>query len=619
MVFILGVLALIQIVFLPGAILIKFFKIGRGFIQTVVYTFGLSLIFNFLWVFGLTFFKINYPIAHYFLFAIETAIYFWLSKEMLFASIEFLAMDWMNSIKKLPDYLSFIFQKDDGEAFYSRIIRSLVYFLFFIWAISGLLWIGNLFLNNLGTAFNLWDAVVSWNKWAVDFFNNLISSHSGYPQLIPANFSITYSFLRNSEIQVFAKGIMPLFTLFTWLLILDLAFIYKMPGMFIALVVTRYLTKKILGNYLGDGYVDVALLFFSFLTVYTLLRAREAADDSTKTQYLYLGAIFAAGAALTKQNGLLVFTLFPLLAILILTDSMQHKDNRDRLTIILKPFITGLIVLLPWYAFDGARIILGLNRVTVMTLMSAELHADRTYIDRFVRAFEMLGIYTYLFPFVLITLPLIPKIFRQIALIMIFPYTIIWAFLFSITSRNLAMVIPFLGLVAGLGAQGLLDTILGLLEKVKLHRIKTVVYLLLLIALILGIGVVITDQEIYAAQVEDQKNALLPRVNQKLYAFFEQVGVYEPIMTQYPISVLPYLEDLQIHEPFAIYEEFYANFAAHPEVKYFLVWDARASKQVLEIIDQFQNAGAIVYIFEQNKMKFYQVIDRDYILANSPR
>ncbi len=44
MIFILGVLALIQIFFLPGSILIKFFKIDKGMIQTLVFTFGLSLI-----------------------------------------------------------------------------------------------------------------------------------------------------------------------------------------------------------------------------------------------------------------------------------------------------------------------------------------------------------------------------------------------------------------------------------------------------------------------------------------------------------------------------------------------------------------------------------------------
>ncbi len=176
----------------------------------------------------------------------------------------------MTTFQKLPDLLAFIFQKNPGETAFSRLVKSVVYVLFFVWAISGLIWISTVLIDNWGTAFKLWDAVVSWNKWAVNFSDNVLSSTRRYPLLIPANFSITYSFLRNSEIQIFAKSIMPLFTVFTWLLMLDLTFSYKNPGIFIGMVITRYITKKFLNEYLGEGYVDVALLFFSFLTVYAL-------------------------------------------------------------------------------------------------------------------------------------------------------------------------------------------------------------------------------------------------------------------------------------------------------------------------------------------------------------
>ena len=132
MIFLLGVLALIQILFLPGSILLKFFKIDKGMIQTLVFTFGLSLIFNFLWVFGLTAFRINYPVAHYLLIAIEIVLFLWLYRGPLLAPIESHAEAWVTRIQELPGSLAFIFQKNPEETSFSRLVKSSIYILFFL-------------------------------------------------------------------------------------------------------------------------------------------------------------------------------------------------------------------------------------------------------------------------------------------------------------------------------------------------------------------------------------------------------------------------------------------------------------------------------------------------------
>ncbi len=163
-----------------------------------------------------------------------------------------------------------------------------------------------------------------------------------------------------------------------------------------------------------------------------------------------------------------------------------------------------------------------------------------------------------------------------------------------------------------------MNAVLGWVEKVKLHRVKSIVYLLIFITFIPGLSVVMTDQKIYNAQIEDQKDALLFRVNEKLYAFFDEVGEYAPILTEYPVRYLPDLENKQIEEPFASYPEFYENFSAHPEAKYFLIWDQYSKDEVLEMIEKFQNTGALEYHFAQNNIEFYEVINRDLILENPP-
>jgi hypothetical protein len=618
MIYILGVLSLFQILFLPGAILIRLFKLRRGIIQSIGFIFGLSLIFNFLWVFFLTLLKVNYPIAHYVLFGVEVILFVWIYKETLLSRSEDILGDLNERINEGINSLLLFFQFDERESSFSRIIKSLVNVVFIAWAVSSLLWVCKLLWANFGTAFNLWDAVVSWNNWATQWFSNIVPTPRDYAQLIPANFSITYSFLGSTDIQIFAKGFIPLFTIFTWLLMWDLAIEYKKPGMFIGIVILRYMTKKFLYEYIGEGYVDIPLLFFTFLTVYTLLKANNVKGESNKTSYLYLGAVFAAGTALTKQNGLLVFALYPFLAFLITAPDEKYSAIKDKVKILIKPMVLGLAVLLPWYLLNEYRIIIGENQILVDYLVSAERHQGRSYLERAVRAFRELDIYAYLFPFVLATLPLIPRKFRQVAYITIFPYTIIWTFLFSIFVRNLAMVFPFLALTAGLGAEGLLDLILRFAEKIRLHRVKLYFPVILLVAVIFGFSLYFSDEKITAMQYESQKDALWTGINQKLYAYFDDIGEYGTIMTHYPLKYLPVLQDYFLHQQFASYQAFYDKFVAHPETKYLLVWGAYADDEVLDRIEQLHDMGAIEFIFEGDGMEFYKVIDRGAIINSPP-
>ncbi len=618
MIFIKGILSLIQILFLPGVIFLKFFQLPRRVFQTIGYVFGLSLIFNFFWILLLTSLKINYSILHYILFITEICLVFWLYKEKILISIEEVFTHTYSFIIEALYKLMNLFVKKEDELAFSRIIKSILTIIFLIWTISSLLWLSRVFIDNFGTVFKEWDAVVSWNRWATEWFNNTIPSPNRYPQLIPANFSITYSFMRSADIQIFAKSIMPLFTMITWLLFLDLAFEYENPGFFIGIVILRYLTKKFLGEYIGEGYVDVALLFFSFLTIYTLLKAEKSKSQTIRTSYVYLGAIFAAGTSLTKQNGLLIFLIYPLLAFLILTKKSEHTSIWERLKFLIKPMLLGLLILLPWYILNESRILLGRNWTNVEYLISADRHSGRSFIERGLRAIEMLGIYKYLFIVVLITLPFIQKKFRQIALITIFPYSLIWMFLFSIFTRNLAMVFPFLAVFAGLGLFGLMNFSLKLLKKIKLHQIKAIFFLVPILVAIWALSLHFKNATLAEIQIKDQKNALLPKLNHELYNYFDSEGKYGMIMTQYPIEYLPYLENFKILEPFSIYEEFYFNFVDHPEVEYFLVWDKYASNEVKEKINSFEEDGFIELRFEAYNASFYEVQDRASILNESP-
>lgn len=73
--FFLGVCAIFQITFLPGFLILRMFKLKKGIIQTFIFSFALSLVFNHLFVVLLTHLRINYSFFYYILFVVEMIVF----------------------------------------------------------------------------------------------------------------------------------------------------------------------------------------------------------------------------------------------------------------------------------------------------------------------------------------------------------------------------------------------------------------------------------------------------------------------------------------------------------------------------------------------------------------
>ena len=128
-------------------------------------------------------------------------------------------------------------------------------------------------IAEIGQIFQQWDAVVSWNRWAVDWAaNRLPYATSIYPQLLPTNISLTYVFMQGSEVWIFAKAFQFLFCLALLAAMLDLARVEGQFGYVPGVVITYGLLVAVLRyRMLSSGYADVPLAFFAFTAVYTLL------------------------------------------------------------------------------------------------------------------------------------------------------------------------------------------------------------------------------------------------------------------------------------------------------------------------------------------------------------
>ncbi len=605
--YILGVLSLFQILVLPGLLFLRLFKFKKGILQGLIYSFALSLIFNHLVVVLLTHLRANNPWIHYIIFLIEVGLLIYLNRSEIFKPLD----DWLITIqarvKAFSDRIKALFL-DRGNSV-SDLIKTAVGLGFFIWSIFSILWVVGILIDELGSVFTIWDSVVSWNHWAVEWFSNTHAMDTKrYAQLIPTNFSVTYSYMQSAQIQFFAKGFMPLFGVYFLLAMFDLGLRKNDPGYFIGVVVSQYLLQRFYLEYLSSGYVDVPLIFFTFLVVHALLAGSGQEGREGLHSYVLIGFIFAAGAALTKQNGLLVFAVYPFLAYVILLSQDETSSVREKIYLLGKYFLVAFVLLLPWYVFNEIRIAAGAS-TNVFKLMSQEHHGGLTRLERLTKAFKDLGIYVYLYPFALAAMPFVKKEIRWIKLTLLFPYALIWAYFFSLYPRNLSISLAVLGFAVGLGASGLLDFFSGLIDRIHFEKLPKVILILLVLAVLLLPAIKITDGALIRAQIEHQKSALNPKLNGQLYAYFEELGGLKPVFSHYPIRFLPGFEDLQVRiGGFDDYDFYSQVIADNPDVEYMLVTLDNNDDRIIDEIQQKIESGEYEEIF---RLKIYQFIRMD--------
>jgi hypothetical protein len=389
---------------------------------------------------------------------------------------------------------------------------------------------------------------------------------------------------------------------------LDLGLEHKNLGYIIGLVTTRYIINRFYSHFFSSGYVDVPLAFFTCLTVYLLLKTLKMNDEEKKVKYVFLGFIMAAGAALTKQNGLFVFSLYPLLAYLIVLrkiDSLSQKEKIGKLVIF---FLISLSLLIPWYIFNEIRILEG-AKTNILLLISQDHHRGLTRIQRLVKAYKDLSIYFYLYPFVIITLPLIEKDYRKIVLLVLFPYTLIWAFFFSKYTRNLSIALPLLGMATGLGADGLIRVFTDLVSKWKIEKVKSQIVLGSIVVLIIGASLLVPSSTLIDLQTNNQKLILESEVNQLIYQHFDEKGKLEPVFTNYPLRYLPGFEQLQIKiGGFEDYNFYKQKRAEYPDVNYMLISLYKDNDEVVAEIQQKIKQGNYELIFSKNRYMFVHIV-----------
>jgi hypothetical protein len=310
----------------------------------------------------------------------------------------------------------------------------------------------SLLIANIGTIFYFTDTVnnVHWNTWAIDFANNIFPQQSShFPQLIPANWSISYLLIDGLNIHFFPKSIMPLFFLGNILMLWDVAFTKRNYVYLIALIVYG-LFGPIIYNlvFIADGNGDLPVSFFAFLSFYAYLKRTENKYDLKEYILIFL---FASTAAGTKLAGFYIFVFISILCLYHLI--VNHKSLKiSDYAILISSAITILGANLFWYYLKPTVMVSSLHQPEWLAKNYSDILSNALHL-----IYYNLGLPVVAFFVLTIAFSLLDKRARWISIIMVIPPIALWMFKYSSDFRNLSFVVPFLAYASSFGLVKILE------------------------------------------------------------------------------------------------------------------------------------------------------------------
>ncbi len=530
-----SIISFFQLTFIPGYILLKFIGFKKtGIAGTALYSFALSLIINYLLVLHLTLAGIYTPLASYLILGIEMVliIYLVLKKKLKVTGELYISIN------------------TDFRSFPKNIIPITA-----LIAVAGSLYF---FFSSCGDVFTHWDAVFSWNRWAIDWYLNDIPQLTYlYPQLIPANWSLSYIMMQDHNLQFAAKSIMPLFSTFILITFFDL-YLKKKEVVFL-LSILFFSAAALLYSlpYIDSGYVDFAAAFLSASAFHAILRTDTDKPGLKDTAMVFL---LASAAAVSKQSGLIILSFSIFWFVWIIVKNRKSMGFKNVMLNISLAVFTILFVLY-WYIIKLVDIKMGRDFSTLKFLF-IDIHHDASLLQRFVNGLETLreNPAFFLILVVLSIVSLFDRRSRWLTLGITIPSVLLWGFVFSYDDRNIIQAFPFIAFSAS-------SAVVFLYRKINItgffrHRVPELFktksevkkirswpkYIYILIFLLLVIGLTFTeglfDTSIRTDQIQKQKQIGESDLNTLLYEYSKDNEIDDRIITDYYwITVLPGFED----------------------------------------------------------------------------
>ena len=373
MIFFFSTLAIFQSYILPGLLFSK--KLNGSFIFKIISIILISLLCNFFFISLLIFLNLYLKEILYFVFLAQIIFIYHLYK--------------YENLEIIINYNLFIFIK-------------LFVFTLIIFALY----------KNSGNVFYAWDAVVSYNEWAIKFADGNYPNGMVRPYLIPKIWSMIYVFSNNSDVALFAKFTTFLFPSLILLMCLDEILVYKKIRDLIKLILfcLFFYLKK---NFILTGYVDIPLISMIYSFFYFCRRQKIN---------LAISAIFISFTI--KLSAVFTFTYF-------LFSKKKH---------LIKKIILSLVILFYFIFLYQSK----LNNFFSSDIFNEMGQNDNfNLLAKFKYSLKMLFDQNLIYFLILSLFGLFINNFSRLVLIFyILPGWIYWSLFLSYDDRNFLFLLP---------------------------------------------------------------------------------------------------------------------------------------------------------------------------------
>jgi hypothetical protein len=221
-----------------------------------------------------------------------------------------------------------------------------------------------------------------------------------------------------------------------------------------------------------------------------------------------------------------------------------------------------------------------------------------------------LGKYLALYVVMCISLLFLENDYRWLTIVIIIPFTLLWALFLGYDVRNLAIAMPILSVVSGIGLVTMLEWFYNKILLPILHKLPRFLILVVIGLLLVTTNFLFSKEKLVDTQTSLQKQIFSKTLDESLYAYFGEKDLSKVRMiTNYPVAYLPGFKHSQ--------EKFFFNDVSvlnslmqDPAIGYLLV-PVNASIAVQEYLQSKLEAGDIKFVFDDSAWigySFYEIM-----------
>jgi hypothetical protein len=421
------------------------------------------------------------------------------------------------------------------------------FFEFFFLLAAGLfvLYKGTRWIKGWGTILNSWDGVVSWNRWASDWFQSRLPTMTWeYPQLLPVVYSIQYEFVGRDDLTFFPKIAANFFYLWAASAFLLLALVSRSLRIVAAFGAILFLILIDKFNVFMSGIADAPAGALAALPLLFGMLIRFAVLPSFQREIEWMMGIGIAMSALMKlPAGLVLIPCFGLV--------FWGQHRRDRWLTAARLLMPSVLLVGGWYVYKLMQISNGqdtsisseLNWANHLPLMDRLRIAPLKVFKVLFQGFSYGQIFTPIAALLILGVLAIRShrflVWMLIYAVLIF---VIWALGASYDVRNLTPMVPAFCIFAGFAAAEFFKrlpfkSVFTLIVGPSRGSRATVTALLLCV----GLGTLsaqwsIPDSRLEEMQIEQALRLESPGLNKALIDYIKDHPGMGRIATHYQIA-----------------------------------------------------------------------------------